>query len=155
MSSWSVEHAVQTYLDGGFHDGDLLSHDWIMFLLDVTDRDIQADRFILLDRMDAFRQELLRTHRIALANVRGKGYRIVPPDEQAEFAARTMSDHITRGMQKASDLLQYTRREALDVTAARRHTDTEVRVAALRGLISKGKRDVWALFRPERRIENE
>ncbi len=143
---WSVKDAVELFFKDGKRDGDLLSHDWILFALDLRPPETREEQFELLERMDAFRTALLREHCIALQNVRGEGYRIIPPGEQAEYAARLAESYFKKGAQKGSDHLRYTRRDQLTHTEARRHTDCEVKMAALSGMVNKGARDIFGLF---------
>lgn len=145
-TEWSVKDAVSLFFKDGKRDGDLLSHDWILFALDMRAPRTREDGLMLLDRMDSFRTALLEEHNIAVQNVRGEGYRVVPPAEQAEYAARVAARHIDKGIRDSNRLLKHTRRELLTDTEAKRHTDCEVRIAGLRGMIGKGKRDVLALF---------
>lgn len=149
MNEWSVEEAVKAYFERQYKDGDLVSHDWLLYVLKLRQPRTREDGLLLLDRMDAFRKALLEDHCIALENVRGKGYRVVPPAEQAEYAARTAAAHISKGLRKSGQLLEHTRVDELSERERQRHTDTEVRMAGLRSLISRGKRDVFKLFAPE------
>lgn len=145
-TEWSVKDAIDLFFRDGKRDGDLLSHDWILFALDMGSPQTKQDQFELMGRMDALRTALLKEHCIALQNVRGEGYRVVPPGEQAEYAARLAESYFRKGAQKGSDHLKYTRRDQLTHTEARRHTDCEVKMAALSGMVNKGARDVFALF---------
>ena len=54
--------------------------------------------------------------------------------------------HFREGARQSSEVLENTRRDLLTHTEARRHTDCEVKMAALCGMINKGARDVFALF---------
>jgi hypothetical protein len=143
---WSVKDAVDLFFKDGKRDGDLLSHDWILFALDMRTPETREEQFELLERMDAFRTALLREHCIALQNVRGEGYRIVPPGEQAEYAARLAESYFRKGARKGGELLKNIRRDQLTHAEARRHTDCEVKMAALSGMVSKGARDIFSLF---------
>lgn len=148
VQEWSLGWAVEQFFAEGFRDGDVVSRDWLKWALDITDQALRENEFLLLERMEAFKSALLLDHKIALQNVKGRGYRVVPPAEQARFAAEEASRHFDKGLRKAERLLSNTRRGALSTDEARRHTDTEVRMAGLRGMINKGNRDVFALFSP-------
>jgi len=143
---WSVEEAVAQFTSGEFDDGDIVSHDWLRMALDVNDSAIKENPFVLLERMESLKTVLLDAHQIALQNVRGKGYRVVPPHEQAHYAAQEAARYISKGLKKADGLLVNTRYDKLTTDESRRHTDTQVRIAALSGMVSKGKRDVFKLF---------
>lgn len=145
-SEWSLEWAVGQYFAASYADGDLISKDWLMWALDITKRGIEENEFLLLERVEAFKQTLLLEHQVALQNVRGRGYRVVPPSEQARYAAEEAARYFEKGVSKAGALLTHTRRSKLTSDEAKRHTDTEIRMASLDGMLSKGKRDVFALF---------
>jgi len=148
---WSLRQAVDAFIDEGFNDGDLVSHDWLRWALSINDQVVKDNEFVLLERMEAIKGSLLKEHRIALQNVRGKGYRVVPPSEQARYAAEEASRHIEKGMRKADQLLKHTRVELLDSAERRQHTDAEVRMASLNGMLDKGRRDVFQAFLPTSR----
>lgn len=146
---WSLDDTIARFFDEEFQDGDLISHDWLRWALEINEQVMRENDFALLERMEQFKAALLYHHKIALQNVRGEGYRIVPPAEQARYAAQEASRYIGKGMRKASDLLTHTHRDALDKDEMRRHVDTEVRIAGLQQMVSKGQRDVFALFEPK------
>jgi hypothetical protein len=148
LPSWSLKQAIDAFMEEGFKDGDLVSHDWLRWALAINDHAIQENEFVLLERMESLKSSLLITHNIALQNIRGKGYRVVPPAEQARYAAEESARHIEKGMRKATQLLRHTRVEQLDHNEKKRHTDTEVRMAALNGMLDKGRRDVFKAFLP-------
>ena len=143
---WSLDEAVDLFMDEDYSDGDLVSHDWLRMVLDINDAAVKANPFVLVERMEGFRSVLLEGHQIALQNVRGRGYRVVPPHEQAHYAATEVARHMKKGLDKADSLLTNTRQGELTTDERKRHTDTQVRVAALAGMVSKGRRDVFQLF---------
>jgi len=143
---WSLDSAIEQFMAEGFRDGDLVSHDYLRHLLDINDAAVRSNEFVLLERMDSLKTVLLEAHKIALQNVRGRGYRIVPPSEQARYAAEEAARLMAKGLRKSTRLLEHTRLDALDTDERRRHTDTQVRLAALEGMVRKGKRDVFKLF---------
>lgn len=153
--SFNVKDVVDALLEDAFADGDLISHEWLRSNLGITKSLINADPFILLSRVEELKSVLLKDHGIALQNVRGQGYRIVPPAEQAEYAAKEASRYIQKGLLRAKDLLENTRTAALDSAERKRHTDTSLRMAALSNLVSRRKRDVFSLFSPARGSSNE
>lgn len=143
---WDISDAVSLYLNEGYSDGDLISHDWLKMALEINDAALRENEFVLLERMESFKSTLLNNYQIALQSVRGRGYRVVPPSEQARYAAQEAARYIGKGLKKADGLLNNTRLDALDTDERKRHTDTQVRIAALSGMINKGKRDVFRLF---------
>lgn len=150
--SMNLDKAIREFKEEGFKDGDLISHDWLHYALDVDSAEAAKEPFLILERVESFKNELLTTHHIALQSIRGKGYRIVPAAEQARFAAEQAAHYISKGLIKSQALLENTRREDLTTAELKRHTDTEVRMSALSGMIAKGRRDVFEIFKPAKRI---
>lgn len=149
-SNKPVEVALRHFAAEGFRDGDTISHDWLAWALEVpvarTAEDQRRYQFLMLSRVEEFKDRLLRDHQIALQTVRGQGYRIVPPEEQAEFAAKQMGDMMDKALRTGRRLLRNTRRHLLTDEEARRHDDTADKTAELNRLARKGKRDVLSNF---------
>lgn len=143
---WSLDESIDQFMAEGFNDGDLVSHDWLRMVLDINDAAVKNNPFVLVERMEGFKGALLAGHQIALQNVRGRGYRVIPPHEQAFYAATEVARYMKKGLDKADALLVNTRQGELTTDERKRHTDTQVRVAALSGMVSKGRRDVFKLF---------
>lgn len=151
---WSLDEAVDDFFAEGFKDGDLISHDWLRMTLAINDAAVAANAFVIVERLEAFKTVLLDGHQIALQNVRGRGYRVIPPHEQARYAAEEAAKYMAKGLKKADSLLTNTRHAALTEDEKKRHTDTQVRISALGGMISKGKREVFKLFDPKKKDQS-
>ena len=148
-----LERAIVEFDEKRFKDGDILSHDWIHWALDIppfsstlTQKDVQ---FILLQRFDAFRDYLLIQRKIWLQNVRGSGYRVVPPNEQAQVAAEEAMRLIRRGLDKGDRILTHTRFSEMTNEEAARHTNTHIRISGLQQMVSKQRTDILASFGPK------
>lgn len=148
-----LERAVAIFDRDNRGDGDLLSSDWIRYALDVpVPRDVesaQQNQWLLLARMDAFRNYLLIERKIALQNVWSKGYRIVPPHEQAEIAAREAMGLVRRGLSKGNKLMTHVRDDLLTDEERRRHTDAHVRLSGITDMLNRQRQNIFALFRPQ------
>jgi hypothetical protein len=140
-------------------DGDILSHDWIKYALDIptakTVDDFERIQWILLARVDAFKDWMLVQRQIALQSVRGKGYYIVPPNEQARFAADEAMKHVKKGLQQADKVLTHARLADMDDDAKKRHTDTHIRLTGIGQLMSRQRKDVFALFKKPEHLNAE
>lgn len=151
-TSW-LERAAHIYDEGGYKDGDILSHDWIRYALDVPEpktlKEAERTQWVLLTRLDTFRDWLLTERKTALQSVRGEGYWIVPPSEQARVAAVECMRLVKKGLRNADKVLTNVRLADMDDEAKRRHTDTQVRIAGIGQMMKKQRRDVFALFKPE------
>lgn len=151
-TEWSLDETVERFHEAGFGDGDLITHEWLAWSLAIPEpssiEELRDQQFVLLERVDAFRQTLLVNHKVALQTVRGKGYRVVPPSEQARFAAEEAARHIKKGLRRGDQLLSHTRLDELSDDERRRHLDAETRMASLSGMMRRGRRDIFKLFTP-------
>ncbi|HEY0287171.1 MAG TPA: hypothetical protein VGC62_09200 [Pseudomonas sp.] len=150
-NSWSLEKAIEQFLADKFTDGQLISHDWLTWALNLpkpkTAKEMVNCQFVILDRVEQFKEALLTQHQIYIVSVRGKGYRIVPPSDQAFIAIDTAMRGVRREFSKCQEVMKHTRVAELDAEQAKRHTDAQVKVSALSGLMGKGKREVFKLFK--------
>lgn len=143
---WNLENAVKAFLDTGFKDGELVSHDWLAHALDLPANASREAQFVIMERVEQFKEALLVGHKIYLVSERGRGYKVVPPSDQCFVAATHAMREIQRQFRKCRKVLKHTRTELLNADEARRHTDTEVKVAALSRMMSREKRNVFGRF---------
>lgn len=144
---WSLEAAVSAFLSHGYSDGDLISHDWLAWALDLPDNATRDAQFVIMDRIDQFKNALLLEHSIYIVSSRGKGYQIVPPSDQCFVATSQAMREVSRQFRLCQKRLKHTRMELLSTEESKRHTDTQVRLAGLSSMLDKGKRDVFKQFR--------
>lgn len=139
-STW-MEAAIAAFDKEAFKDGDLISHEWLDWALDMpvpaTVAEYDKVRWEERQRLRAFFQYLMEERRIIAANVWGEGYRIVPPDDQAAFAIDKLNKEVNKSLSKAQQILTHARLEEMSHDNARRHTDSQNRVAGLQLLMNK------------------
>ena len=100
-----------------------------------------------MGRVEAFKDWLLENRNIAIKSVRGQGYYIVPPRDQARVACQESMKMVSKGLRKGHRMLQHTRIDQLNDDEKRRHTDAEVRMSGITGMIKRQKKDVFRLFK--------
>ena len=151
--SW-LERAISIFDRDARKDGDLLSNEWIRYALDIpVARDVEsatANQWLLLSRMDSFREYLLTDRKIALQNVWGKGYRIVPPHEQAEHAAQEAMSLVRRGLQKGEKIMTNIRDSALTDAERKRHTDAHIRLTGISDMMRRQRKGIFSLFHEQK-----
>lgn len=152
VPAW-LTRAVDKFDGDNYGDGDMLSHDWVRWALDVpvpkSVDDSLAMQWMMLTRMDEFREHLLTVRKIALQNVRGKGYRIVPPREQAEYAATKAMDGVKKALVSCDRLMVHTRTDELNEIEHKRHTDAHIRLCGIKDMVRRQRKDVFLLFKRE------
>ena len=109
------KNAVEQFKTEGKKEGDLLTFDWLYghFFIDrptasMSHADAQKAEIKFLDAFKKFEETLLFANLIALENVRGAGYRVVPAKEQTRWAYREGFREVARGMKKMTQRLVHT-----------------------------------------------
>ena len=149
-----LQRAISLFCSEDRRDGDILTHEWIRWALEVPVprkiEDAEQMQWMLLQRFDAFRDCLLINKKIALQSIRGIGYWIVPPNEQARVAAEEFMKSIHRGMERGVKIIDNTRCDQLNHVEMKLHTDTQIRLIGIKQLMIGKRRDVLKLFSPEK-----
>lgn len=150
-NTWSLDKALELFFADKFADGQLISHAWLEWALSLpkpkTAQEMVNCQFVILDRVEQFKEALLTKHQIYVVSVRGQGYRIVPPSDQAFIAVDNAMRGVRREFNKCQEVMKNTRFAELDTDQAKRHTDAQVKVSALTGMVGKAKREVFGLFK--------
>jgi hypothetical protein len=148
-----LSRAISMFDKDSRKDGDMLSHDWIKYALDIpaakTIDQATEQQWVLLTRLDAFRDYLLVERKVALQNIRGEGYRIVPPSEQAQVAAEQAMKMIKKGLDHGDRLMTHTRVNMLSNDEQKRHTDAHLRLCGIKDMVRRQKKDVFKLFQQQ------
>jgi hypothetical protein len=84
-----------------------------------------------------FEEALLTEHQVALANVRGVGYRIVPPAEQTTWAERHGIAEVRKAVRKLSDRLTNVDFIALGAEDRKANADALARLGMLGGMLKQ------------------
>lgn len=134
------KQALKEFIAAGFAPGETVPHEWFIERFGlaslpekVTVKEYQDRQFKLLQSMDSLRTALLEQHCIALENVTGVGYRIVPPAEQTGAAMAKLKRDMRLSMRKAANTLQYTKTAALTDEQRRERSDAIAKLQMLRG----------------------
>jgi len=116
--------------------GSVITHEWLLDQLEIvppkigTPEQFQAYSLRRLEDVTDYREELLREHNMATTTIRGVGYVIVLPGEQATLAMRELEADVTRAIRKTRDKLVHTKIDALTADEARQRTDAMGKLAA-------------------------
>jgi len=102
-----VAQAWRKYVEDRMDYGSLLTHEWLIAALGLLHPDLANSfeerdqrQLAYLSAYQAFQKHLLVHEKIALANVRGKGYRAVMPDEQPKWAQDEAQEEIRKSLSK-------------------------------------------------------
>lgn len=136
--------AVAKFLDQAFSPGDILSFEWlhgqfnINMLHDETLwKEAEKSRLAFLGQFKPFETHLLDEHRIALASVRGVGYRVVPASEQTGWAEKEGRNELKRALRKMGRRLTSVDHAQLTNQQRRENADAHARWSMLRGMTQR------------------
>lgn len=145
-----LQNAIEAYDKSTHSDGDILSHEWLKYSLQIpaatSMQDAEKIQWLTLTRVEAFKDWLLTERKTALKAVRGKGYWIVPPSEQAQVAAEEAMTLVRRGLHKGNRMMQNARFADMDESSKRRHTDAQIRLSGIGDMMRRQKKDIFMLF---------
>jgi hypothetical protein len=137
--------AVQDALQA-FTYGDTIPMEWLDKAFDIqypktgTREDYKAISFQFLTAMDRFREDLLTKHKMALRNVRGVGYEIIPPGEHAIMARAQFLALMRKAFDVAESLLENTDFGRLTQEEIQRSRTEEAKIATIKALSRKTMR---------------
>lgn len=134
--------AIKAFMDAKFASGDTMTFDWLYehFLIKrplgtTLLADAQKAELQFLGQFKQFEDALLTEHQIALTNVRGVGYRIVPPGEQTGWAEGQGVGEIKKAVRKLADRLTNIDLAQLTVDQRKENADALARLAMLSGMV--------------------
>lgn len=134
----AVENASDSYTYG-----DVIPHEWLIdhFGLEKpkhgTDEQFKKYQFDFLEAMEGFKNAMLVEHHMALENVRGRGYRILHPNEQTDFAIRQYKITMAREVRKAANLLHNIEVSMLTPEEQRENINARGKLAAIQSFTRK------------------
>jgi hypothetical protein len=126
-----------------FTYGDVLTKEWLIEHFGLhepvrgTAVDFQKFQFDLLDSMEGFKETLLVEHKMALENVRGRGYRVLQPNEQTGYTMRQFKMAVAREVRKAANLLQNVAADMLTQDEQRQNIEARGKIAAIHSFARK------------------
>lgn len=90
VNSWKI--AAEKLIESKVQPGFVIEKAWLCSQFGLTEprniAEYQQRAFEFLTDFERFRNYLLTEHKVALQSVQGVGYRVVPPNEQADFAVQ-------------------------------------------------------------------
>lgn len=105
-----------------YSDGELIPHDWLktnfgLKKLNYADFDCQEDfekaiqvqQFSYMTLVDTLRWQLLEQERMYMKNVRGDGYVIMNPKDQAQYGYDELLKDVKKATREAEMIMNYVR----------------------------------------------
>jgi len=138
---------VDDWIASNTEYGDLIEHDWLQkqFHLEKPEYGkaevFDKFNFDYMQYMSNMSKYLLEEHALALQNVRGKGYRVVPPCEQIGIAKKQAKNELHRAVSRYASHLQYIRYEELPSHEQRRRDDEAAKLSQMRQMMRRSLSD--------------
>lgn len=133
------KNAMEVFNKSGFKIGEMIPMAWFYTNFRVTPLedchtadDFKETQFKFMGEMSMFQQSLAEENQLVLQNIRGEGYRIVPPAEQTAFAMDKAQREMNRVFSKAHMRLTNIRLDELSDEQRRQNADSQAKLAALR-----------------------
>lgn len=137
-------HAVKLFREHGFRPGEVVSHDWLYdaFAIrkptpDTPAAEAEKAKLASLAQFERFADALLNEDKVALASVRGLGYRIVPSVEQTGWAEAECRADLAKALRRSGDRIRNVDLARLSADQRRENADAQARLAALRSVTTK------------------
>lgn len=115
-----------------------------MFMIKYPERDVPISPAELakvelqyLSQLKGFETALLEEHQVALANVKGEGYRIVPPHEQTPWAERQGIAEVRKAIRKLTHRLTNVDFTQLGTEDRKANADALARLGMMGGMVKQ------------------
>lgn len=140
----ACEEALRRFFAEGFQPGALISHLWLQNALGMPDQAAansfeayQRWQYTYMTRMVEFQKTLLLDHNIAMANVFGRGYRVILPSEQSAWALHESTRDMRKALSKGVARASHVNLDALTTEERKAQADDLNRIRALRTVLRK------------------
>ena len=150
MNQPEATPAIKTYINAAreavmsFKYGDVIDKQWLIdrsLLIEPlrgTKKDFESFSFDFMDFIESFKSEMLVNNKMYLVAVRGKGYRIVMPNQQSDEAMNNLRNVVTSETNKAMRAITNINDALINHDDAKKRDSHIGNVAALRAF-SKSK----------------
>lgn len=136
--------------------GDLVPHEELQEALRlpkpsgrITAEEYESWRLSLVAQVEALGAYLLEERNMCLRAVPGRGYEIVQPSEQTEYAMGHGMKRVRSELRKMGRRLSFVDRTALTHEEARKNADALARLSFLQQMANKAKRKRFAAVEPK------
>jgi hypothetical protein len=120
-----------------FTYGDMIEKSWLFKNFNMnqlttgTREEFEAFSFEFLQNIEGFKEYLLETHQRLLVCQRGKGYIILPPKSQSDYAMTNLKTKVSAEINKAVKALTHINENMLSYADIKKRDEQAGKVAAL------------------------
>lgn len=115
---------------------ELFTHDWLIKTMNVYHykngrnyTEVEEARRIYMQQVDKLKGYLLAEHKMALRNVWGHGYEVVPVQEQTEWAMDAARRKLRKAIGQAQIRVKFTNLRLLNAEKRQQNADAQARLA--------------------------
>jgi len=144
---FDLEEALSDYEIAKYQPDDMIHHNVIYELirLPMPDprgafEDGEEIRRTAVPRRIELISAILQRYNQCLVSVPGRGYRILPPKEQVQYAMKKSREKLNRELNKAALRVTHVNRFELSIAEKQEQLDAQARLAAQRQMIKKDRR---------------
>jgi hypothetical protein len=157
--SWKTE--IDELLEK-YKTGDIVPKEELYSLFDCNPEEAgisvpvyQKRNLRFMEELNRLRTILLVEHKQDFQNVRGRGYLLVPPSEQALRAEADLHKVLLKEMRRCSGRVQNTDITQLNHEERRRHTDAAARIATIEMMMRNERKNLPTLYIEDRTEEED
>ena len=137
--------AIADNLARSFNYGDLVPHEWFEEAFNLkppaygSKKQFNAYQWEFMNLFEGVKSHLLETHKMYLSNVKGRGYLLVMPNQQAEVAVTKMRSAISKELGKAKQAITNINIALLSNDEVLKKDAAHGRIAAMSAFVKKNK----------------
>ena len=138
-------NVAETMFNGQVGYGDEVSHEVLNEALGMPEPRTTAEAYKewalkRMTQLEALKEWLLKEHSMCLASIHGRGFRVIHPHDQTDYAQADGLRNIRRELGKMAERLYYVNRSQLTHEQARANADAMARAAFIRQSLGKAQR---------------
>ncbi len=134
------KRAVKLFEQADFEIGDIITNAWLenaFNLPDITKETIEEYYSAKINNTQTFIDQLLVQKKIYLANVKGKGYKIIHPKKQTGMVLRSFANSLKTRTTKAMDQLEHIDKRRLNHNQKKENSDAKAALSMIDGYSRK------------------
>lgn len=131
--------AVEEFMSAGFQPGEIILHEWFYQQFGICKPEDCSDyktairaRLEYVAAIEGLKRELLEEYQVAIKAARGKGYEIVPPEEQTEWAEDNLKQDLRKAVATSRNRLVNIRLDELTDEQRKANLDAQARLSFFR-----------------------
>lgn len=123
--------------------GTVFSHDWLCSAFGIQEAstidEYKRNSLEFLRCIEGLKDALLMDHKIALRNVHGEGYAVMPPNEQTAYGVRVGLRGVEKSLKQMRKVITNVSLDKLTDEEVRKNTDAQIHAAGVASLLRSSR----------------